>query len=85
MKSFRASIVLILAVLGSACAGSGQRMTRAGTRAREPRLPAVAVDRFTVVAQPIGRAQVPTGSLRRGAQGGGPRNPAAAAVARRLK
>ena len=59
-RSFGKTVVLVLAVLGSACAGSGQGMTRTGLRAREPRLPVVAVDRFTVVAQPVGRAQVPT-------------------------
>ena len=58
--SFGKTVVLVLAVLGSACAGSGLGMTRAGLRTREPRLPAVAVNRFTVVAQPVGRAQVPT-------------------------
>ena len=58
-SSFGKTVALLLAVLGSACAGSGQGTTRAGPRAREPRLPAVAVDRFTVVAQPLGRAQHP--------------------------
>lgn len=60
MKSlFRTAVALLLTVLGAGCAGSGQGVTRVGPRAREPRFPAVAVDRFTVVAQPLGRAQLP--------------------------
>lgn len=59
MKSSFQTVVLLLAVLGSACAGFGLDMNRAGPRAREARFPAVAVDRFTVVAQPLGRAQLP--------------------------
>ena len=61
MKSlFAKTVVLLLAMVGSACVGSGQGVTRTGPRAREPQFPAVAVDRFTVVAQPVGRAQGPT-------------------------
>ena len=51
MKSLRALVVLLLAALASACLG----LTQAGTRAG-PRLQAVGVDRFTVVAQPAGQA-----------------------------
>ncbi len=60
MKGSFQTVVLLLAVLGSACVGSGHGATRTGPRAREPQFPAVAVDRFTVVAQPVWRAQVPT-------------------------
>lgn len=59
MKGSLQTVVLLLAVLGSACVGSGHGATRTGPRAREPRFPDVAVDRFTVVAQAVGRAQAP--------------------------
>lgn len=61
MKALRAAIVLFVSVLASACLGSGGGTIRTGPPAREPRLPAVAVDRFSIVAQPAGHAQVQAG------------------------
>ena len=61
MKSIcRTTMVLLLTVLSLACFGSTQPATRS-PRAPVPRLTAVVVDRFSVVAQPLGRAQAQAG------------------------
>lgn len=58
MKPLRASILMAVAVLASACLGSIRGTTRTGAGVREPRFPEVAVARFAIVAQPAGREQV---------------------------
>jgi hypothetical protein len=61
MKSIcRTTMVLLLSALSLACLGSTQPATRSPA---EPvlRLTALVIDRFSVVAQPVGRAQVQAG------------------------